>query len=528
MPEFFSPYSHQFARIGVCVPQVAVADPTKNGDHVAALIEKGGKDGVALLLFPELCLSAYAIDDLLFQDALLDAVLSQIDRLIGLSGERAPVIVIGAPLRWQGRLYNCAVAIHRGRVLGVVPKIFLPNYREFYERRHFTSGEAVRAATMTVAGREAPFGADLLFAATGPAGFVFHIEICEDLWVPQPPSAAGAAAGAEVLLNLSASNITIGKAQMRRLLCASQSARCIAAYAYSAAGAGESTTDLAWDGQAGIFEIGDPLAETERFSAQPEIAVADIDLGRIRQERMRTNTFGDNARLIAAQTPPFRRVEFAFDPPEGALELRRTVERFPFVPSDPAMLRDNCYEAYNIQVQGLAQRLSATGLKKLVIGVSGGLDSTQALIVAARTMDRLGLPRQNVLAYTLPGFATSDGTKANAWRLMKALGVTGDEIDIRPAANQMLGDIGHGAGRGEKQYDVTFENVQAGLRTDYLFRLANHNGALVVGTGDLSELALGWCTYGVGDHMSHYNPNASVSKTLIQHLIRFVANSRAM
>jgi NAD+ synthase (glutamine-hydrolysing) len=525
MSSFFSPYSHQLARIGVCVPRVAVADPAKNGDQVATLVERGDEDGVALLLFPELCLSAYAIDDLLFQDALLDAVVGQVHRLVELCRERAPIVVFGAPMRWQGHLYNCAIAIHRGRVLGVVPKIYLPNYREFYERRHFTSGEAVQGAAMTLAGQEAPFGTDLLFAAAGPAGFVFHIEICEDLWVPQPPSAAGAAAGAEILLNLSASNITIGKAQMRRLLCASQSARCIAAYAYSAAGAGESTTDLAWDGQAGIFEIGDPLAETERFSVQAETAVADIDLGRIRQERMRTNTFGDNARLIAEQAPPFRRVEFAFDAPAGDLELRRKVERFPFVPSDPAMLRDNCYEAYNIQVQGLAQRLAATGLKKLVIGASGGLDSTQALIVAARTMDRLALPRRNVLAYTLPGFATSDSTKANAWRLMKALGVTGNEIDIRPASNQMLGDIGHAAGRGEKHYDVTFENVQAGLRTDYLFRLANHNGALVVGTGDLSELALGWCTYGVGDHMSHYNPNASVSKTLIQHLIRFVAHS---
>ncbi|HYM73428.1 MAG TPA: NAD(+) synthase [Stellaceae bacterium] len=525
MPAFFSPYRHQFARVGACVPLVAVADPAKNGDQVAALIASGDEQGIGLLLFPELCLSAYAIDDLLFQDALLDTVAAQIGRLVELSRKRMPVIVVGAPLRWRGRLYNCAVAIHRGQVLGVVPKIFLPNYREFYERRHFTSGEAVQGAVMRLAGQEAPFGTDLVFAANGQAGFTFHIEICEDLWVPQPPSAAGAAAGAEVLLNLSASNITIGKAQMRRLLCASQSARCIAAYAYSAAGAGESTTDLAWDGQAGIFEIGEPLAETERFSAVPEIAVADIDLGRIRQERMRTNTFGDNARLIAERVAPFRRVEFEFDAPEGPLELRRKVERFPFVPSDPAMLRDNCYEAYNIQVQGLAQRLSATGLKKLVIGVSGGLDSTQALLVAARTMDRLGLPRQNVLAYTLPGFATSDHTKANAWRLIKALGVTGAEIDIRPAANQMFGDIGHGASRGEKQYDVTFENVQAGLRTDYLFRLANHNGALVVGTGDLSELALGWCTYGVGDHMSHYNPNASVSKTLIQHLIRFVATS---
>ena len=490
------------------------------------IVERGDRDGVAVMLFPELCLSAYAIDDLLFQDALLDAVEGQLGRLVELSRERRPVIVVGAPLRWRGRLYNCAIVIHRGRLIGIVPKIYLPSYREFYERRHFTSGEAVRGQAMTLAGREAPFGIDLLFEATGSTPFTFHIEICEDLWVPQPPSIAGAAAGAEILLNLSASNITIGKAQMRRLLCASQSARCIAAYAYSAAGAGESTTDLAWDGQAGIFEMGEGLGETERFSATSEMAIADIDLGRIRQERMRTNTFGDNARIILREAAPFRRTEFAFAAPEGRLDLRRRVERFPFVPSDPAMLRENCYEAYNIQVQGLAQRLQATGLKKLVIGVSGRLStSTQALIVTCRTMDRLGLPRKNVLAYTLPGFATSAGTKSNAWRLIKALGVTGGEIDIRPAANQMLVDIGHAAGRGEKHYDVTFENVQAGLRTDYLFRLANHNGALVVGTGDLSELALGWCTYGVGDHMSHYNPNASVSKTLIQHLIRFVAHS---
>jgi NAD+ synthase (glutamine-hydrolysing) len=524
MPEFFSPYSHQFIRLATCVPRVTVADPAKNGDQVAAMVGKGDREGIAIMLFPELCLSAYAIDDLLFQDALLNAVVGQIGRLVELSRDHAPVIVVGAPLRWCGRLYNCAVVMHRGRVIGVVPKIFLPNYREFYERRHFTSGEAVRGEIMTLVGQDAPFGIDLLFAAGGPSAFTFHIEVCEDLWVPQPPSIAGAAAGAEILLNLSASNITIGKAQMRRLLCASQSARCIAAYAYSAAGWGESTTDLAWDGQAGIFEMGDDLAETERFSTESEIAIADVDVGRIRQERMRTNTFGENARLILEAGPSFRHVDFAFAAPEGRLDLRRRVERFPFVPSDPAMLRENCYEAYNIQVQGLAQRLSATGLKKLVIGVSGGLDSTQALIVACRTMDRLGLPRKNVLAYTLPGFATSQGTKANAWRLMKALGVTGGEIDIRPAANQMLADIGHAAGRGEKHYDVTFENVQAGLRTDYLFRLANHNGALVVGTGDLSELALGWCTYGVGDHMSHYNPNASVSKTLIQHLIRFVAH----
>src|SRR5437763_2165062 len=525
MSEFFSPYRHEFVRVGVCVPQVAVAEPARNGDQVLELVVQGAKAGIALLVFPELCLSAYSIDDLLFQDAVLDAVAGQVDRLVAASRKLNPVLVVGAPLRWRGRLYNCGLAIHRGKLLGIIPKIFLPNYREFYERRHFTSGEGLRGGTITVAGHEAPFGADLLFRAGGAAAFTLHVEICEDLWVPQPPSALGAAAGAESLLNLSARSIVIGKAQMRRLLCASQSARCLAAYAYSAAGAGESTTDLAWDGQAGIFEIGDMLAETERFSATPQMAVADVDVGRIRQERMRMNTFGDNARLIGAASPPFRRVEFDFAAPSGDLELHRRGERFPFVPADPAMLADNCYEAYNIQVQGLSQRLAATGLKKLVIGVSGGLDSTQALIVSARVMDRLSLPRSNVLGYTLPGFATSTQTKANAWRLMKALGVTGAEIDIRPAAHQMFADIGHASAKGEALYDVTYENVQAGLRTDYLFRLANNNAALAVGNGDISELALGWCTYGVGHQMSHYNPNASVPKTLIQHLIRFVAAS---
>jgi NAD+ synthase (glutamine-hydrolysing) len=519
---FLDPYRHGFVRVGACVPPVAVAEPAKNAAQVLALLRSAHAAQVALLVFPELALSAYAIDDLLFQAALLDAVEAELAGLVAASRDLAPVFAVGAPLRWRARLYNCGVVIHRGRVLGIVPKTYLPNYREFYERRHFTSGEGLRGATMTLAGQDAPFGVDLLFDA---GGFTFHVEICEDVWVPQPPSGPAAAAGAEILLNLSASNITIGKAQTRRLLCASQSLRCLAAYAYSAAGAGESTTDLAWDGQAGIFELGAGLAETERFSARPEIAIADVDVERIRQERMRGNSFADNARVIAAGEPAFRPVAVAFTAPEGAVDLRRTVERFPFVPSDPAMLRDNCYEAYNIQVQGLAQRLRATGLERLVIGVSGGLDSTQALIVAARAMDQLGLPRGNVLAYTLPGFATGAATRENAWRLMRALGVTPGEIDIRPAASRMLGDIGHDAGKGAALYDVTFENVQAGLRTDYLFRLANHHKGLVVGTGDLSELALGWCTYGVGDHMSHYNPNASVSKTLIQHLIRFVAAS---
>ena len=523
--EFFSPYSHEFVRVAACVPRLAVADPAFNGAETLALLKQGHEAGAALMVFPELGLSAYAVDDLLLQDALLEAVQAEIGKLVEASRTLGPAFCVGAPLQSDGRLYNCAVAIHGGKILGVVPKTYLPNYREFYERRWFASGAAAASRTIRVAGETVPFGTNLLFEVQGASPFTFHVEICEDVWVPDPPSTAAALAGAEVLVNLSASNIVIGKAERRRLLCGSQSARCLAAYAYSAAGPGESTTDLAWDGHASIFELGALLAETERFPRDACMTLADVDLGRIRQERMRTGTMWDSAEAGRFDASRWTRVGFEFTPPAGALELARTVERFPYTPADPATLRENCYEAYNIQVQGLAQRLKAVGGKKLVIGVSGGLDSTQALIVATRAMDALGLPRSGIHAYTLPGFATSEGTRSNAWALMRALGVSAAEIDIRPAAEQMLKDLGHPFSRGEPVYDVTFENVQAGLRTDYLFRLANQAGALVVGTGDLSELGLGWCTYGVGDQMSHYNPNASVSKTLIRHLIRFVAES---
>ena len=403
----------------------------------------------------------------------------------------------------------------------MVPKAYPPNYREFYEHRQFASGAAVTGAVVAIGATEAPFGCDLLFEASDLAGFIVHAEICEDLWLPLPPSSVAALAGATVLANLSASNITIGKSDTRHLLTRSQSARCLAAYIYAAAGAGESTTDLAWDGQVTIDENGANLAASERFPMGAHHVVADIDLDLIRQERLRQGTFDDNAgRLVGVA---FRRIAFALDPPQTDLGLRRVVERFPFVPSDPSRLAQDCFEAYNIQVSGLAQRLGAIGMKKVVIGVSGGLDSSHALIVSARAFDRLGYPRRDILAYTLPGFATGDATKANALALMAALGVRFDEIDIRPAAMQMLGDLGHAFAAGKPLYDVTFENVQAGLRTDYLFRLANQNDAIVIGTGDLSELALGWCTYGVGDQMSHYNVNGGVPKTLIQHVLRWVA-----
>jgi NAD+ synthase (glutamine-hydrolysing) len=348
------------------------------------------------------------------------------------------------------------------------------------------------------------------------------VEICEDFWGPIPPSSAAALAGATVLANISGSPITIGRADTRRLLCRSQSARCLAAYLYAAAGSGESTTEVSWDGQCMVCENGAVLAESERFPGGDAMAVADVDLDRLRQERMRMGTFDDNRRTHAARTAAFRKVAFRLAPRIADIGLQRRVERFPFVPSEPERLAQDCYEAYNIQVTGLAQRLSATGVKRVVIGVSGGLDSTQALIIASKAVDIVGLPRENIVACTLPGFGTSEHTRGNAMRLIAALGATHREIDIRPAARLMLKDIGHPFAQGEEVYDVTFENVQAGLRTDYLFRLANHTGGLVVGTGDLSELALGWCTYGVGDQMSHYHVNAGVPKTLIQHLIRWV------
>ena len=527
-PAFYSLHAQGFVRVAACTPLIAVGDPAANASATLELMRQGQAKAVDLMLFPELGLSAYAIDDLLLQDALLDGVERAIAVLADASKTLPGVFVVGAPVRRNQRLYNCGVVISRGSILGVVPKSFLPNYREYYENRWFASGVGVVRRQVVLAGQTAPFGTDLVFEATDLPDFAFHLELCEDFWAPSPPSTFGALAGALILCNLSASNVVIGKADDRALLCASQSMRCQAAYVYSAAGPGESTNDLAWDGQATIHELGTLLAQTDRFPTVAQMAVADIDLQRIRLERMRTPTF--NAAAVAAGNPEtsFRRVEFRHEPHGRDIGLLRSIDRFPFVPDDPARLDRDCYEAFNIQVQGLCKRMQVTNGERIVIGVSGGLDSTHALMVAARAFDAMGLPRANILAFTMPGFATSQKTKAFAWTLMRSLRVTGEEIDITPAARRMLADIGHPFARGEEVYDVTFENVQAGLRTDYLFRLANQRGAFVLGTGDLSELALGWCTYGVGDQMSHYNVNGSVSKTLIQYLLRWVARTRQL
>lgn len=522
--DFYSAYHHGFARVAACTHHTALADPPANAESVLRLAQACHDDGVAVAVFPELTLSGYSIDDILLQDALLESVEQALVEIVAASVVLAPVLVVGAPLRHRHRIYNTAVVIHRGAVLGVAPKSYLPTYREFYERRQMAAGDDAHG-TIQVAGAEVPFGPDLLFVASDLPGLVLHVEICEDMFVPVPPSAQAALAGATVLANLSGSPITVGRAEDRALLARSASSRCLAAYVYAAAGEGESTTDLAWDGQTMIWENGVLLAESERFPRGERRSVADVDLELLRAERLRMGTFDDNARHYAQTGETFRRIEFQLDPPTGDIGLLREVERFPFVPSDPARLQQDCYEAYNIQVSGLEQRLRALNYPKVVIGVSGGLDSTHALIVAARAMDRENRPRSDILAFTMPGFATGERTKNNAIRLSRALGVTFEEIDIKKTAELMLTEMDHPFGRGEKVYDVTFENVQAGLRTDYLFRLANQRGGIVLGTGDLSELALGWSTYGVGDQMSHYNVNGGVPKTLIQHLIRWVISS---
>jgi NAD+ synthase (glutamine-hydrolysing) len=522
--DFYSAYRHGFVRLAACTHRTVLADPAANAESVLRIARACHDDSVALAVFPELTLSGYSIEDILLQDSLLDAVEDALLDIIAASADLFPVLVVGAPLRYLHRIYNTAVVIHRGAVLGVAPKSYLPTYREFYERRQVAAGDDV-AGTIRIGGADVPFGPDLLFAADDVSGLVLHVEICEDMWVPVPPSAEAALAGATVLANLSGSPITIGRADDRKLLARSASARCLAAYVYAAAGEGESSTDLAWDGQTMIYENGLLLAESERFPKGERRSVADVDLDLLRSERLRMGTFDDNRRHHQDRLKSFRRIGFRLDPPSGDIGLLRTVERFPFVPCDPFRLEQDCYEGYNIQVAGLVQRLRALDYPKLVIGVSGGLDSTHALIVAAHAMDREGRPRSDILAFTLPGFATGEHTKNNAIRLSRALGVTFAELDIRDTAKLMLTEIDHPFGRGEAVYDVTFENVQAGLRTDYLFRLANQRGGIVLGTGDLSELGLGWSTYGVGDQMSHYNVNGGVPKTLIQHLIRWVISS---
>ena len=522
---FRNPANHGFTRVAVAVPRNRVADPAFNAEQTIALYQAAAAEGASLVVFPELGLTGYSCDDLFHQQALQRAAEAALLRVAEATQGLDTLALVGLPLRVDHGLFNCAAVLQRGQVLGIVPKTYLPNYGEFYEARQFNPAANVQSTEVTIGAQRVPFGNDLLFTATDQPLLQLHVEICEDLWVPIPPSSHAALAGATVLANLSASNVTIGKAGYRRALVTQQAARCQAAYLYSSAGTGESTTDLAWDGQSLISECGELLKESARFLTDSHWISADVDLERIANERQRQNSFGHQTSQLRAQLNHFRRVPFQVGTSRLTGPLRRRVERFPYVPADASRRDERCQEVYDIQVQGLAQRIASSGIGKLVIGISGGLDSTQALLICARAMDLLGRPRSDILAYTMPGFATSGRTLDQALRLMSAIGCQAEQIDIRPSCEQMLKDIGHPHARGEKVYDISFENVQAGERTSHLFRLANQHGGMVVGTGDLSELALGWCTYGVGDHMSHYNVNASVPKTLIKHLVRWVADS---
>lgn len=535
--EFRSAYDQGFARVAAVTLPVTLADPAANAAAVIARARSLGEEGVCLAVFPELGLTGYSIDDLLLSDVLLRGALAAIETVRAASAGFLPAIVVGAPLRAGGRLFNCAVVIAGGAVRGVVPKSYPPAYREFYEKRHFACGGAAGESDIDVNGARVPFGTDLLFEVDDVPGLIFHAEVCEDMWVPVPPSSLAALAGATVLVNLSGSPVTVGRAEDRELLVRASSSRGLAACVFAAAGQGESSTDLAWDGQTLVYENGELLGSTERFGEGARAAVVDVDIEGLLAERVRQGSFEDNRRaLLRPGAAPggagFRTVRIGrgdLTVPRTDIGLRRAVDRFPFVPDDPARLARDCYEAYNIQVAALVQRLRAIGEPRIVIGVSGGLDSTHALIVAARAVDRLGLGREHIHAITMPGFATSAGTKSNALALALALGCRVEELDIRPLAERMLAAMDHPYGRGERGrevYDVAFENVQAGLRTDLLFRIAGRRGGIVLGTGDLSELALGWCTFGVGDQMAHYGVNAGIPKTLIQHLIRWVAAER--
>jgi NAD+ synthase (glutamine-hydrolysing) len=523
--EFLNIYSHNFIRTAVVLPKLKVADPEYNSRETIDLLRQAMENKALLVVFPELGLSAYSCEDLFHQQTLLDGCLAGLATILEASRTMPIIGIVGLPLRIDSLLFNCAVVFYRGKVLGITPKTYLPNYREFYELRQFSPADhSLRNSVNLLGQSEIPFGNRLLFQVENQPLLVFTVEICEDVWVPIPPSSYASLAGATVLVNLSASNITVGKADYRRQLVANQSGRCLAAYLYSAAGFGESTTDLAWDGHGMIYENGALVAESNRFCYEDQIVYGDLDLDRLVQERMRQNSFGQSIHRFRESLQEFRTIPFSVDIPlEEKIPLGRRYERFPFVPSDPTRRDERCREVYEIQVQALVKRFKSSGADKLVIGISGGLDSTQALIVCARAMDVMGLSRFHILAYTMPGFATSQRTLEQARRLIRTVGCTYHEIDIRPSCRQMLKDIGHPFHEGQPVYDVTFENVQAGERTSHLFRLANQYSGIVVGTSDLSEMALGWCTYGVGDHMAHYHVNASVPKTLIQYLIRWTA-----
>jgi NAD+ synthase (glutamine-hydrolysing) len=529
---------HGFLRVAAAVPALRVADCRHNVERFLALMRRAEEECVALLVFPELSLTGYTCADLFQQIPLQRAAVEALEQLAHESAAVfSGVAIVGLPVALDDQLFNCAAILHRGRVLGIVPKSFIPNYKEFYEGRWFAAAATARSREVLLGGERVPFGTDFLLDATDVDGFVLGVEICEDLWVPVPPSSYQALDGATVLVNLSASNEVIGKANYRRQLVVNQSGRCIAAYIYVSCGVWESTTDVVFGGHCLIAENGTLLAESRRFQREETLLVSDVDLDRLRTDRLRTNSFGE-AGLYPGRERSFRRLPFTLERGAAPARLARDIEAHPFVPRGEERLRERCEEIFQTQVAGLARRLEHVGKPPVAIGISGGLDSTLALLVACKTMDALGQPRERVRAFTMPGFGTTSRTRANARALMRHLGVTSHEVDIRNLCLEQMRALGHRpfgidlAGLGveelterlrqlphERRHDLVFENVQARMRTSILM-----NAGFVVGTGDVSELALGWCTYN-GDHMSMYNPNSSIPKTLVKFLVDWAARN---
>ncbi|WP_438435173.1 NAD(+) synthase [Gorillibacterium sp. sgz500922] len=512
-------YKHGFARVAAASPELRVADCPYNADRILDVIRQAAERQVEYLVLPELCLTGYTCADLFLQRQLLDGALEALRRIAeGTAGQRL-IVIVGLPVDIKGRLFNCAAVLQNGRILGLVPKTCIPGYSEFYEPRWFAAAEELETDELLIGGVPVPVGNDLMFVSEENDNLAFGVEICEDLWVPAPPSSLLAQAGAVLLFNPSASNELVGKADYRRQLVSGQSASCVAAYVYAASNTGESTTDVVFGGHSLIAENGQMLAESERFTHESRLIEADIDIPRLQYSRMVMGTF-----RAGRGSRGYRTVRFC-DPacalPAGR-KLARKIDPSPFVPGNPQVRDERCQEILAIQTSGLMKRVRHIGSKQLVIGISGGLDSTLAFLVAVRAMQRLGRPASDVLAVTMPGFGTTNRTYDNAVGLIKALGATLRVVDIKAACLQHFADIGH----DPEQHDLTYENVQARERTQILMDLANKNGGIVVGTGDLSELALGWCTYN-GDHMSMYGVNGGIPKTLIQYVVKWYADHEA-
>jgi len=505
--------NYGFIRVASAVPELKVADCKFNASRIIALLKRADAEGIQFIVFPELGLTGYTCGDLFHQDIFLKACVDMLRHILNETRDTETVAAVGMPIYTSNKLYNCAVVIQKGEILGIVPKANIPGYKEFYEERWFSPGEG-DIGTINIAGKDVPFGTDILFQSDADDNICFGVELCEDLWVPIPPSSYQAQAGATFILNLSASNEYIGKYLYRRDLIKQQSGRCIAGYVYTSSGMGESSTDIVFGGHAIIAENGEILTESKRFSLEEQIISTELDIQKIVNDRFKMTSYAQPQLLM-----DFRKVKFKLKDIDIRQRFTRNVPELPFVPEDETIRRERCREAFSIQTAGLAQRLRHTGIKHAVLGISGGLDSTLALLVTARTFDMLQRPRKDILAVTMPGFGTSGITYSNAVQLMNLLGVTYREINIREACLKHFEDIGH----DPNIHDVTYENVQARERTQILMDLANKIGGLVIGTGDLSELALGWSTYN-GDHMSMYAVNCGVPKTLVKHIVKWYAD----